>query len=120
MSMKFRKLAGASLLALSVSVAPSGIAAQSRHNVIIFVADGLRRGSVTPEDMPTLYKGRTAGVDFRKSHSVLPTFPRANAWVIAPGHALGDTGDFSNTIFPGGWLTKPVKPDVAPASGWLV
>jgi arylsulfatase A-like enzyme len=81
--------------------------AQQRNNVIIFVADGLRRGSVNAEDMPTFFKLRTTGVDFRNSHSVFPTFTTANASVIATGHGLGDTGDFSNTIYPGAWLSKP-------------
>lgn len=81
--------------------------APAKHNVIIFVADGLRRGSVTAEDMPTFYKLRTSGVDFKNSHAVFPTFTTANASAIATGHGLGDTGDYSNTLWPGVWLTKP-------------
>jgi predicted AlkP superfamily pyrophosphatase or phosphodiesterase len=81
-----------------------------RHNVIIFVADGLRRGSVTKEDMPTLYRVRTEGVDLRNSHSVFPTFTTANASAIATGHQLGDTGDFSNVIYTGGYTTDPFAP----------
>ncbi len=77
------------------------------HNVILFVADGLRRGSVTAQDMPTFLALRQAGVDFRNSHSVFPTFTTANASAIATGHGLGDTGDFSNVIWPGVWLTQP-------------
>jgi arylsulfatase A-like enzyme len=87
-----------------------------RHNVIIFVADGLRRGSVTAEDMPTFLRVRQAGVDFRNSHAVFPTFTTANASVIATGHGLGDTGDYSNTLYPGVLL---VKPEMAPASGTI-
>lgn len=90
-------------------------AAQQKNNVIIFVADGLRRGSVTAEDMPTFLKLRTSGVDFRNSHSVFPTFTTANASVIATGHGLGDTGDYSNTIYPGAWLSKP-EPTAAAGS----
>ena len=78
-----------------------------RHNVIIFVADGLRRGSVDAEAMPTFLALRKQGVDFRNSHSVFPTFTTANASAIATGHGLGDTGDFSNVIWPGAWLTRP-------------
>src|SRR5450755_4591278 len=78
-----------------------------KHNVIIFVADGLRRGSVNAQDMPTFLKVRAAGVDFQNSHSVFPTFTTANASVIATGHGLGDTGDYSNTLYPGTWLAKP-------------
>ncbi len=81
-----------------------------RHNVILFVADGLRRGSVTPEDMPTLYHLRTEGTDLRNSHSVFPTFTTANASVIATGHGLGDTGDFSNVIYAGAFVSDPYAP----------
>jgi arylsulfatase A-like enzyme len=78
-----------------------------KHNVIVFVADGLRRGSVNAQDMPTFLKVRTLGVDFRNSHAVFPTFTTANASAIATGHGLGDTGDYSNTLCPGMWLGKP-------------
>ncbi len=88
----------------------SAPAAKPRHNVIIFVADGLRRGSVTPEDMPTLYGIRTQGVDLRNSHSVYPSVTTANASAIATGHGLGDTGDFGNTIYPGQILVEPGNP----------
>ncbi|MGH9597169.1 MAG: alkaline phosphatase family protein, partial [Edaphobacter sp.] len=87
-----------------------------KHNVIIFVADGLRRGSVTEEEMPTFVKLRKMGVDFRDSHSVFPTFTTANASAIATGHGLGDTGDYSNVIYPGLWLQNPGKA----ASGTIV
>ncbi|MGE5243156.1 MAG: alkaline phosphatase family protein [Betaproteobacteria bacterium] len=72
-----------------------------RRNVIVFVADGLRHGSVNERDTPALWKVRTEGVHFLNSHSVFPTFTTANASAIATGHQLGDTGDFSNTIWTG-------------------
>ncbi|MHC5848609.1 alkaline phosphatase family protein [Nostoc sp.] len=71
------------------------------RNVIIFVADGLRNGSVNPTDTPTLYSIRQQGVNFANSHSLFPTFTTPNASAIATGHYLGDTGDFSNTIYTG-------------------
>jgi hypothetical protein len=71
------------------------------RNVLIFVADGLRHSSVNPVDTPTLYSLQRRGVSFTNSHSVFPTFTTANASVIATGHFLGDTGDFSNVIFTG-------------------
>ncbi len=74
---------------------------KQRRNVIIFVADGLRYGSVNSTDSPTMLGLREAGVDFRNSHSLFPTFTTPNASAIATGHYLGDTGDFSNTIFSG-------------------
>jgi len=108
-----RKLLAVLALGLSVGVH----AQQARHNVIIFVADGLRRGSVTAENMPSFLKVRSAGVDFPNSHSVFPTFTTANASVIATGHGLGDTGDYSNTIWPGVLLAKP---DAADPEGTIV
>ena len=71
------------------------------RNVIVFIADGLRRGSVNQKDTPALWQLRTQGVDFRNSYSLFPTFTTANASAIATGHQLGDTGDFSNTIWTG-------------------
>src|SRR6516165_9805990 len=71
------------------------------RNVIIFVADGLRNGSVNQGDAPTLSVLRQIGVDFQNSHAVFPTFTTPNAAAIATGHYLGDTGDFSNTLFVG-------------------
>lgn len=73
----------------------------SHRNIILFVADGLRHGSVNAKDTPALWQVRTQGVHFRNSYSVFPTFTTANASAIATGHALGDTGDFSNTIWVG-------------------
>jgi len=71
------------------------------RNVIIFVADGLRHGSVNRTDTPALWRVRTEGVHFENSHSVFPTFTTANAASIATGHQIGDTGDFSNSIWTG-------------------
>ena len=76
------------------------------RNVVVFVADGLRAGSVNPTDAPTMFDIITAGgalngVNFSNSHSVFPTFTTPNAAAIATGHYPGDTGDFSNTIFTG-------------------
>lgn len=72
-----------------------------KRNVILFVADGLRPGSVNSTDAPTLLALREVGVRFINSHALFPTFTTANASAMATGHLLGDTGDFSNTIFTG-------------------
>ena len=37
----------------------------------------------------------------RNGHALFPTFTTANASAMATGHMLGDTGDFSNTIYAG-------------------
>jgi len=71
------------------------------HNIIIFVADGLRYGSVEPGNMPNLTKLKTEGVDFTNSHSLFPTITTVNASAIATGHYIGDTGDFGNTLYTG-------------------
>ena len=104
--------------ALFASFAASAIAQQPvaappaspRRNVILFVADGLRRNSVNAEDTPTLFRIRTEGVDLRNSHSVYPSVTTANASAIATGHGLGDTGDFGNVIYPGFYLNDPFAP----------
>ena len=80
---------------------PAAPAKNTKRNVIIFVADGLRHGSVNEKDTPTLWAIRQNGVYFKNSHSLFPTFTTANASAIATGHYLGDTGDFSNTIYVG-------------------
>jgi arylsulfatase A-like enzyme len=73
------------------------------HNVVIFVADGLRYSSVTEETGPTLSMVRAKGVDFTNSHAVYPTLTTVNASAIATGHWPGDTGDFANTLWFGGY-----------------
>jgi hypothetical protein len=72
-----------------------------RRNVILFVADGLRHGAVDTGYMPTFAELRKSGVDFVNSHSLFPTITTVNASVIATGHYIGDTGDFSNELFSG-------------------
>jgi arylsulfatase A-like enzyme len=44
---------------------------------------------------------RQNGVFFANSHSLFPTFTTPNASAIVTGHYLGDTGDFSNTVYIG-------------------
>ncbi|MDE3115747.1 MAG: alkaline phosphatase family protein [Pseudomonadota bacterium] len=94
----FRLAALTCLVALSVATPAS---AQPARNIIIFVADGLRYGSVTPERAPNMAKLKAAGVDFANSHSLYPTLTTVNASAIATGHYIGDTGDFGNVIYTG-------------------
>jgi len=72
-----------------------------KHNVILFVADGLRSQIVTPETAPALANLRAEGVDFQNSHAVFPTVTTANASAMATGHYLGDSGDFGNYLYTG-------------------
>ena len=76
------------------------------HNIILFVPDGLRGKIVTPDSAPAMAEVRDKGVNFKNSHSLFPTFTTANASALATGHYLGDTGDFSNTIY----TAYPVAP----------
>ena len=71
------------------------------RNIIIFVADGLRAGSVTSAQAPTLYALAHAGSWFDNSHSVAPTLTMPNSAAIATGHLPGDTGVYGNTLYPG-------------------
>ena len=84
------------------------------HNLIIFVADGLRSGSVTPETAPALAEVRDKGVDFHNSHSMFPTLTTVNAASIATGHRPGDTGDFGNVLWVGKTFDPPYASAIAP------
>ncbi len=94
-------------LALSVSLFPSAAGAQPvpksapPHNVILFIADGLRSVMVDKATAPAIAELRDSGVDFHDSHSLFPTVTTANASAFATGHYLGDTGDFGNTLYVG-------------------
>ena len=71
------------------------------RNVVLFVADGLRFRMVDESTAPTMAAIAREGVTLRNSHALFPTFTTANASAMATGHMLGDTGDFSNTIYAG-------------------
>src|SRR5262245_54563712 len=87
------------LLASPVLAQPQG---QSRpHNVVLVVADGRRPGMVQGHPAPAMSQLMAKGVRFSNTHSLFPTFTTANASGMATGHQLGDTGDFSNTIYVG-------------------
>lgn len=89
------------VLILTLTTALPASAADKPHNVVVFVADGLRYDSVTPERAPALYAAKKRGVDFVNSHSVYPTITTVNASAIATGHYIGDTGNFGNSVFVG-------------------
>lgn len=75
--------------------------AQPARNVVFFIPDGLRLGSVTPQAAPTFARVRDQGVRFANSHSVFPTLTMVNAAAMGTGHFPGDTGNFANTIYTG-------------------
>jgi hypothetical protein len=92
------------LLSAGLMLLSTGMASAQNstpHNLILFVPDGLRGRIVTPETAPAMAGVRDKGINFRNSHSLFPTFTTANASAMATGHYLGDTGDFSNTIYTG-------------------
>jgi predicted AlkP superfamily pyrophosphatase or phosphodiesterase len=94
------------LLAVFAAVLPaSPVTAQTQrehpHNMVLFVADGLRSRMVDETTAPTMAAMTREGVYLRNGHSLFPTFTTANASAMATGHMLGDTGDFSNTIYAG-------------------
>src|SRR6516225_7473592 len=89
------------LLAGAVLASQVAAAQERPRNLILFVPDGLRALGVTPQSAPAMAAVRDQGVNFRNSHSIFPTVTTANASAFATGHQLGDTGDFSNTIYVG-------------------
>jgi arylsulfatase A-like enzyme len=102
--------------ALLGTVTASAFAQQPapKHNVVLFVADGLRAGMVNEKNAPTMAALMARGVRFSNSHSLFPTFTTANASALATGHYLGDTGDFSNNIYVGFPVESARKSPVAP------
>jgi hypothetical protein len=89
-------------LALGVmATALPASAADSPHNIVLFVPDGLRALMVSATTAPTMAAIRDKGVNFKNPHSLFPTFTTPNASAMATGHYLGDTGDFSNFIYTG-------------------
>ncbi len=86
--------------AVGLSALPSAAVARP-HNVLLFVADGLRPGMVNERTAPNMTALMNRGIRFTNTHSLFPTFTTANASAMATGHMLGDTGDFSNTIYTG-------------------
>ena len=101
--------AGLTLLSAGVAFAQNA----TPHNLILFVPDGLRGRIVTPQTAPAMSEVRDKGVNFKNSHSLFPTFTTANASAMATGHYLGDTGDFSNTIYTG-YAVGPANGTVTP------
>jgi predicted AlkP superfamily pyrophosphatase or phosphodiesterase len=94
-------LGAAILQFLAAATAFAQTPASQPHNVVLFIADGLRSRMVDDSTAPTMATIAREGVSLRNSHSLFPTFTTANASGMATGHMLGDTGDFSNTIYAG-------------------
>ena len=94
-------LLGACLAACLAAGGNAALAADQPHNIVLFVADGLRARMVDDQTAPVMAALARNGVTLRNGHSLFPTFTTANASAMATGHYLGDTGNFSNTIYTG-------------------
>src|SRR5260370_18278315 len=96
-------------LVLALIACPAAAIAQAPlpHNVILFVPDGLRALSVTPDSAMTMAAVRDKGVNFKNSHSLFPTFTTPNASALATGHQLANTANYSNTFYVGRPIESP-------------
>src|SRR5260370_17128163 len=93
---------------LGLLTAPALAQSQPRpHNVVLFIADGLRPGMVDERTAPAMTQLMARGVRFSNTHSLFPTFTTANASGIATGPQLGDTGDLSHPIHTRSPLQTP-------------
>src|SRR6202163_2253181 len=104
------------LLSIGLTLLSAGTASAQNstpRNVILFVPDGLRGRIVTPQTAPAMAEVRDKGVNFKNSHALFPTFTMANGSAMATGHYLGDTGNFSNTIYTG-YPSAPAGDTVVP------
>jgi len=77
------------------------------------VPDGLRARIVTPQDRTRNGRYPRQGRQLQELAFAVSTFTTANASAMATGHYLGDTGDFSNTIYTG-YSSVPAGDTVVP------
>ena len=94
---------GSVVAGLVVVFAPTvlGLSQHPLHNVVLFVADGLRPGMVNDQTAPAIAALLKNGVHFTNTHSMFPTITIVNAASMATGHKVGDTGNFGNWIYVG-------------------
>ena len=96
-----RRLIASLIIAPILATTAIGAEPQKPHNVLLFVADGLRPGMINEQTAPAMAALLKRGVTFSNTHSVFPTLTTVNAASIATGHMPGDTGDFGNAIYAG-------------------
>ena len=74
------------------------------HNVLLFVADGLRPGMISPQSAPAIAALLKRGVTFSNTHAAFPisapTLATTNPASIATGPMPGNTGASPGTIRP--------------------
>src|SRR5882762_3544359 len=69
------------------------------NHVLIVVMDGLRRDTITPEQMPTLYALSQQGVFFNAHHPVYPSSTQVNATALATGQKPATSNVIANREF---------------------
>lgn len=75
--------------------------ALAQRKVVLFVWDGLRPDSVTPETTPNLWNLSQQGVTFKNNHSTYPTLTMMNSSSFNTGDFPGTTGFYGNTSWLG-------------------
>ncbi len=90
--MRLAALLAAAGLALSQAHAQA-----PQHNVVLFVASGLRPGMIGDLATPATAGVMRGGVRFTNTHAAFPAGVMPNAAALATGHAPGDTGMFADT-----------------------
>src|SRR5216683_634758 len=95
------RLALSVLLLAAALGAPASAAAQPGQAklTIVFVLDGLRPDSITPDETPTLWRLSREGVTYLNGHAVFPTVTRANAAAMGTGMYPGRNGILGNTLY---------------------
>ena len=91
--------------AMVLTAAQARAPAPARHNIVLFVPDGLRALIVDEKTTPALAALRDRGVNFASPHSVFPTVTTQNASAMATGHYPGDHGNFGNMF----WAGVPIR-----------
>jgi arylsulfatase A-like enzyme len=96
-----------SLVAAACSLAVSPLARADDHasHVLVVVMDGMRPDSVTPQDMPNLYKLAREGVLFTHHHPVYLSSTEVNGTALATGCYPSHSGVMAN---------KEYRPDIDP------
>lgn len=93
---KYKNLLKAACI-FSIMISSNSFA--SNKNIILFVWDGLRPDSITPNTTPNLYKLAQDGTWFNDNHSSFPTFTMMNASSFATGDFAGKAGFYGNTVW---------------------
>jgi arylsulfatase A-like enzyme len=98
MSMLVRSLWVAAVLLSAAALAAPAAEARAKLNMV-FVLDGLRPDSITPQETPNLFRLRVGGVSYANSHSVVPTVTRVNSAAIGTGAAPNTNGIVGNAMY---------------------